>query len=429
MPRRVVPLPIPPGPACLQALPALRAALDGSGPAVAPYAGGPGAVPPALTLHGSDGLPDDLAVVVGTSGSTGTAKLAMLGADALAASAAATAERLGGPADWVLALPPQHIAGLQVLLRALAWGTQVDVLPDDPLRPEGFAAALAARRHAPGGYISLVPTQLGRLLRDERAADALAGFAAVLLGGAACPPALLEAARSAGIAVVTSYGASETCGGCVYDGEPLACAQVFLEDPDASGAGRVLLAGEMVAHGYLGDPGRTASCFPTRDGRRVFRSDDVGTWDVPTGGGAPRLAVLGRADDIIVTGGYKGRPGSSRTRSPPPCRDGTAWPSACQTPSGDRRSRSRSPPRPGRMVLVRRRACRACGPSCGGPSRRTRCPTAFASCPPYRNWASESPIWRRCVRNSPRGLDRMAGTSLRPSLRPREEESPCFGCC
>lgn len=308
MPRRVVPLPIPPGPACLQALPALRAALDGSGPAVAPYAGGPGAVPPALTLHGSDGLPDDLAVVVGTSGSTGTAKLAMLGADALAASAAATAERLGGPADWVLALPPQHIAGLQVLLRALAWGTQVDVLPDDPLRPEGFAAALAARRHAPGGYISLVPTQLGRLLRDERAADALAGFAAVLLGGAACPPALLEAARSAGIAVVTSYGASETCGGCVYDGEPLACAQVFLEDPDASGAGRVLLAGEMVAHGYLGDPGRTASCFPTRDGRRVFRSDDVGTWDVPTGGGAPRLAVLGRADDIIVTGGYKVAP-------------------------------------------------------------------------------------------------------------------------
>lgn len=281
MTRRLIPLAVPPGPACRQVLPALRAALDGSGPAVAPYASGGGASysagggAPDLPPYEAADLPDDLAVAIGTSGSTGAPKLALLGSAALAASAAATAQRLGGVGDWLLALPAHHIAGLQVLLRASAWDTEVAVLPDGPFRPEVFAAAAdellgptatttatAASADAAGAagaaaparpaYVSLVPTQLARLLREEEATARLRAFGAVLVGGAACPADLLARARAAGVRVVTSYGSSETAGGCVYDGRPLAGADVAIDDPDETGVGRIVLGGTMLASGYLG---------------------------------------------------------------------------------------------------------------------------------------------------------------------------------
>lgn len=315
--RRLRALPVASGERALEALPRLRAALDGSGPALVPYAAG--SPPPPLPPYAERDLPDDLAVVVGTSGSTGTPKLALLTASALAASAAATAERLGGPGDWLLALPAHHIAGLQVLLRALAWGTEVTVLDAGSFRSEAFAAATdrlraaaASPRRATGtAYVSLVPTQLARLLDAAAGRAALTAYAAVLLGGAAAPPALLERAAAAGARVVTTYGSSETCGGCVYDGSPLSCSDAAIEDPDADGVGRILLGGATLADGYLGDPARTAAAFPEVAGRPRFRTDDLGRLEPAAPGGpgsdagTPRLRVLGRADDVIVTGGYK----------------------------------------------------------------------------------------------------------------------------
>ena len=264
------PLAIAAGPDAVAAIPVLRQALDGEF-AVLPYAA---SAPPPAAPAGA--VPDEgTALVVGTSGSTGTPKLAMLPATALAASAAATHDRLGGPGTWLLAMPPHHIAGVQVLLRCVAAGTEpgfVDLT--DGFTPHAFAAAaeqLTGDRH----YTALVPTQLGRLLADERAATALAGFDAVLIGGAASPPALLARARDAGVRAVTTYGMSETCGGCVYDGVPLDGTTVRA-DLD----GRLWLGGPTLATGYLGRPDLTAAAFQAaEDGIRWFRTDDVGHQD------------------------------------------------------------------------------------------------------------------------------------------------------
>jgi O-succinylbenzoic acid--CoA ligase len=272
-------------------LTALGTALDG-GPAVLPYHG---PKPPA-------GLPEPpagTALVIETSGSTGVAKRALLTADALRASAGATHARLGGPGCWLLALPAHHVAGAQVLVRGLLAGYAPTVLDSrDGFRPERFAAAaaeLAAAASDARRYISLVPTQLHRVLASGATAlDALCTFDAVLVGGAATSPVLLDAARAAGVRVVTTYGMSETAGGCVYDGVPLDGVRVRLDEPD----GRISLAGPVLASGYLGQPERTAEVFV--DG--WFRTSDLGMWH----GG--RLRVLGRADDVIVTGGEKVHP-------------------------------------------------------------------------------------------------------------------------
>ncbi|HQV92384.1 MAG TPA: AMP-binding protein, partial [Phycicoccus sp.] len=111
---QIEPLAIPIGAKALSVLPRLAEALRGVAP-IAPYA--VGSPPPSLPPFAE--LPEDLAVVVGTSGSTGTPKLAMLTTSVLAASIGATHRHLGGPGQWLLAMPAHHIAGLQVLLRGL----------------------------------------------------------------------------------------------------------------------------------------------------------------------------------------------------------------------------------------------------------------------------------------------------------------------
>ena len=287
------PLAIAAGPAAVAVLPALRQALDGQF-AVLPYAAG--GQPPLLP----DGaVPDGTALVVGTSGSTGSPKLAMLPVSALAASAAGTHERLGGPGSWLLAMPPHHIAGVQVLLRCIAAGTD----PGFVDLSEGFSASafLAASTtfHGERRYTALVPTQLLRLLDHPAATAALARFDAVLVGGAASPPALLATARDAGVRVVTTYGMSETCGGCVYDGVPLSDTEIRVDED-----GRIHLGGATLATGYLGRPDLTAAAFRTDDeGRRWFRTDDVGHRDDDG-----RWQVDGRLDDLITTGGLKVAP-------------------------------------------------------------------------------------------------------------------------
>ncbi len=291
---------------------ALGDALRG-GPAVLPL--GHGAPVPAV--GGSAPGPPAGTVLVATSGSTGAPRLVALPAAALRASAAATAARLGGPARWLLALPADHVAGVQVVVRALLAGAAPAprvrdahaVGPGPPgglvaqdlrggFRPDGFAAATAAL--GPGRRCtSLVPTQLLRLLdADGTALDALRGYAAVLVGGAALDPGLRGRAEAAGVRVVATYGATETAGGCVYDGVPLDGVRVRLD-----GDGRIVLGGPTLAAGYLGRPAETAAAFGVDgQGNREFRTGDLGRW------ADGRLEVLDRVDDVIVSGGEKVAP-------------------------------------------------------------------------------------------------------------------------
>lgn len=298
---------------------AVRDALSG-GPAYAPQ--------PRLS---DAAVPPGTALVLRTSGSTGNPREVALGAAALRASAEATHERLGGPGRWLLVLPPMHVAGVQVVNRTVVAGTEVRVGDLAPFTPEAFADLARDFLDGPGGrpgagraYVSIVPTQLHRLVAGaDGGADSgdglaqLARFDAVLVGGAATPAPLLARARAAGVRVVTTYGMSETSGGCVYDGVPLAGVRVRLADAAGTAAtgttaevpdddartGVVELSGPVLAEGYVGDPGATAAAFRTgSDGTRWFRTSDLGRLD----GG--RLTILGRADDVVLTGGVNVAP-------------------------------------------------------------------------------------------------------------------------
>lgn len=216
----------------------------------------------------------------------------MLTADALRASATATHARLGGPGSWLLALPPHHIAGLQVLLRALAAGHDPVILDvTTGFEPESLIAAIDAM--PPGRrYTSLVPGQLAKVLDHPAATQALASVDAVLVGGAATPPALRAKAIAAGVTVVRTYGMSETCGGCVYDGVPLDGVEIVLDDENSDGVGRVRLGGPTVALGYRNQAEHPAFARPG-----WFRTDDLGTLTDGV------LAIAGRADEAISSGG------------------------------------------------------------------------------------------------------------------------------
>ncbi|MGH3873953.1 MAG: o-succinylbenzoate--CoA ligase [Pseudonocardiaceae bacterium] len=234
-------------------------------------------------------------VVLSTSGSAGSSKWVQLSATALVASAAATHTQLGGPGRWLLTLPAYHIAGLQVLVRAALAGSRPAVLDMragfDPAA-FGAAARRLARQARDRCYTALVPTQLARLLATDP--DSLTGFDTVLLGGGAVPAQLLKRAQVAGVRVVTTYGMTETAGGCVYDGWPLGGTRVRVR-----GDGRIELTGPMLAVRYLGAPELTAAAF--RNG--WFTTSDLGRLD-----GQGRLGVLGRVDDMVVTGGLNVAP-------------------------------------------------------------------------------------------------------------------------
>ena len=264
----------------------LESALDGSRPLAVLPDGPPSLIEAArAVLRPDEPLEDGADLVVLTSGSTGTGRAVLLPAAAVRASAAATLARLGGPGSWLLALPVSAIAGLQVLCRSVLSGRGASVLARD----ESLTAAVA-RMPRDRRYTSLVPTQLRRYLDAEP--DALRAFDAVLVGGAAADPGLLARARAAGVRVVTTYGMTETAGGCVYDGEPLDGVRVRVAD------GGVQLAGPVLALGYRLDPAATAEAFA--DG--WFRTRDAGRLD------AGRLTVTGRVDDVVVTGGVNVAP-------------------------------------------------------------------------------------------------------------------------
>ncbi len=279
----------------------LAAALDGSGPAIAPLDPAlpqarirqlldtlaPDAVrtPDATTAlrrgSAAPGVRAGTAVVIVTSGSTGRPKGVELSADALRHSARASLDRIGaGPGErWLCCLPVSHVAGIQVLIRSLLAGAAPVI--SDRVDPGVVASCGCAD-------VSLVPTQLRRLL--AAGAD-LRAFRAILLGGAGAPARLLEQARQAGGRVITTYGMSETCGGCVYDGMPLDGVQVAA-GPD----GLIRIGGPVLFSGYRLAPGQTAAAL--RDG--WFTTADLGTVDADG-----RVRIRGRADDVINTGGEK----------------------------------------------------------------------------------------------------------------------------
>lgn len=243
---------------------------------------------------------------VPTSGSTGQPRQVVLPARAVRASGEATAARLGGHGQWLLALPVTHVAGLQVVARSVLAGTSPEVMDlRDGFRSESFAEA-SRRLTGSRSYTSLVPTQAHRLVADAAAGspaglEALAGYDAVLLGGAAPAPALLAALAEAGVHVVTTYGMSETAGGCVYDAVPLDGVQLRIHES------RIEISGPVLADRYADDPDATAQAFRIApDGTRWLRTNDVGR--LSTVDGRDHLTVLGRGDDMLISGGVNVAP-------------------------------------------------------------------------------------------------------------------------
>lgn len=220
-------------------------------------------------------------VVVFTSGSTGTPRAVHLPTSALVAAATACQQQYGR-LGWVSPLALHYVAGLMTLVRARVAGTRCQVIGSDL---HDLDAIPDPERCA----ISLVPTQLHRALDRPRTAARLGRFARILLGGAAAPDELLARARSAGLAVVTTYGMSETAGGCIHDGRPLPGVRVRIDAGDQ----RISLGGPMLFSGFV-EPGVGLIGGPS-DG--WFTTNDRGRMD------ADRLQVLGRVDEVVISGG------------------------------------------------------------------------------------------------------------------------------
>jgi o-succinylbenzoate---CoA ligase len=243
-------------------------------------------------------VPEGTLAVVFTSGSTGAPRGIVLSRASFLAAAAASAAHLGWRDDdrWLLALPLAHVGGLAVLLRCLVARRPVVIAGDD------LAAALARSTLA-----SLVPTQLDALLADPgwRPPPALR---AILLGGAAASPALLDRAAARGVPFLTTYGMTETWGQVAT--QPLATAGrrapltplqgVTIEAGrgdagrgDADRAAPIRVLSPTRATGVLGEP-PTSGWLATSD---LGWLDDRGD-----------LHVAGRADDVIITGGENVHP-------------------------------------------------------------------------------------------------------------------------
>lgn len=268
---------------------ALRDALAGGQPILPLNAKDPAAKDLRDAMVPDVPVEPDTAVIIATSGSTGSPKGVLLSAEALLASANATYEAIGPPGPWVLATPPHYIGGLQVITRSIVAGLE-------PTLHGGDFESAADKAYAIAGddefYTALVPTQLIDVL-DKGGPDleALKTFDTIIIGGAPLHPEVRQRASRAGVRVIGAYGMSETASGCFYDGRPLDCVQFELGEGN-----RIRIAGDVLAHGYRLQPELTAGCFA--DG--WFETSDRGRLDEHG-----QLEVLGRVDDMINTGGVK----------------------------------------------------------------------------------------------------------------------------
>ena len=216
---------------------------------------------PQTLEHLESALRNGLDISISTSGSSGKAKEILIPANAIIFNAHNSNKFLGAKSGeiWSLLLSPEHTAGLNVLIRAIELGT----------KPVTINQA--------ADYTAIVPTQLYRALNgDEKLLKHLRGCKAVLVGGAAAEKELLEAAKKNGINCVTTYGMTETSGGCVYDGVPLPGVEIKID-------GTIQIKGEMLAR------------VPLQNG--FFVTNDLGY--IENG----KLFVTGRADDVIISGG------------------------------------------------------------------------------------------------------------------------------
>ena len=246
----------------------LAVALEGSGAALS------------TTQTQTKQVANEVALVVNTSGSTGDSKSVVLSSAALIASANASHKYLGAtPGDsWSLLLPTTHIAGLNIIVRATALGSRVI----DNRNTENYLDA---------DFVSIVPTQLYKALTsDSKLLEHLTAAEAVLVGGAPLSDKLKKEAASKHVKIITTYGMTEMSGGCVYNQKPLEGVDVKISD-----AGLIQLSGPMIASGYLLANGELEK-FADSD---WFETTDLG--EITNG----MLKVLGRVDDVIISGGEK----------------------------------------------------------------------------------------------------------------------------
>ena len=237
-------------------------------------------------------LSDEPSLILLTSGSTGTARGVEIPVTAIAESAAASAIHFGNQAVWLTALPATSMGGLNTIVRSALAGTE-PVIWDGVGGAATFIAAdlvpfieatvVGARKQKLAAAASFVPTQMHRLLNDAESANALKLLDYVLVGGGALTKKHLEFANDLGIRIVRTYGATETSGGCVYDGVPLEGVEVMIDENN-----QIIIEGTVLAHSY-------------RDGERIsqvgWHSADLGA--IENG----RLVVKSRVDDQIKVAG------------------------------------------------------------------------------------------------------------------------------
>jgi O-succinylbenzoic acid--CoA ligase len=234
------------------------------------------------------GFADDDALVVFTSGSTGAARGIVHTRTSILAAARASEQRLGWRDDdrWLACLPLAHTGGLSIVIRCLVARMPL-VLHEGDFDARAVAALMLEARVT---LASLVPTQLAALL-DDPAWRAPAHLRAVLLGGAAAPPALVDAALARGVPVLQTYGLTETFGQLATAREP-GGPLVPLPGVEIAGGSPLRVRGPMLARCYL-DGAAIAPELVTADLGEVH--DGV-------------LRVYGRADDVIITGGENVHP-------------------------------------------------------------------------------------------------------------------------
>lgn len=243
-------------------------------------------------------------VILTTSGSSGNPRAVELPVDVLRASAALAEARLGGPGLWLTAIPVTGAGGLNTIVRSLVNDVEPAVWPGiaGAAHFDGGAVLPAlqdtrrmARALGLRSYTALVPTQISRLVSHAGAGDLdavealkeLAQFDAVLVGADALSDELRNTMRAYDIHFVATYGATETCGGCVYDDQPLTGVELsFLGDDP----GRIVVAGPTIARRY-----RDGDSSTLGDGRWI--SSDLGRMRMG------RLEIVGRTDDLIKVGG------------------------------------------------------------------------------------------------------------------------------
>ncbi|MDO9486542.1 MAG: AMP-binding protein [Actinomycetota bacterium] len=297
-------IPVPPGADGLAVLiQALRSALAGTGPAIAP-------IPTVsattsndyvtqllqATRPGDASTPlesEEIAVVIATSGSTQNPKGVLHTTASLTALTSAALGSVHSTPQWIAALPLTSMGGLNVLIRSVSTGLDPIAVASlggaSPFTPSAFLEAFSsAQQRSTDVRVSLVAAQLRRLLAEPQAAVALAQCAQILVGGGPLPLVTAEAARAANVAVTTTYGATETAGGCVFNGLPLNGVDVAIDELDS----QIILSGPMVALGYRCDPAQTSRQFV--DGS--YRTGDTGSF-------TDHLRVIGRLDDVVTVNG------------------------------------------------------------------------------------------------------------------------------